>query len=365
MTAILIDNLPAYCYHHDLALPEGIQGPTLATSQVGILLNKSPAALFWSIMESRKKHHEEGDAGIAKLVVEEMQNASRRRGTVMHSIVLRDGEIGGTINVHDYDAWTSKDAKAARNADMEAGLISVKSKELDEYLTMARVFGKYEVASMIRVPGHRVEASIYYVDNHNVSRRCRVDLLPPRDALLQGIGQIDYKTTAVSFDKFDSTFLYNMDGALRLYSYTEALIKLWGVMPNYWLLVQQMDPPYSVQLKILQIGSAFAHLIQQGMEAPIPNVELPPAGNITTPDAMEVVNFYKEAGKTNNAAVMLWKNCLEHGAWPHPADIETFRLGERASESIKNRYPILGLQDDKSGQWDWRLSKRYREKGQI
>lgn len=357
MTATLIDGKPDWEYHNDIALPDGFGPPVLSTSMMDDFISHSPAKVKYELNKRDRILAEQGPAALMAMRLEEQTEAAAR-GSAMHVIVLRDNDIGAVMDVHDVKAWQSKDDKALRQESWDNGKIAVKMKDWEKWQDAVASFRQYPVASQIRIPGTLIEASIYHTDPHGVQKRVRVDMLPPREALAQGVGQIDYKTTELPFDRYIANFIKG--NTLRMFNYTQAIMALHNLMPNYWLLVQQTNPPFSVQLVCFNFGSAFAHpsMTNTGLE---PGIELPPHGDIAEADALNLVALYKEGELLANAASPFWKHCVENDWFPHPEDIAIPQITNRDLVAISQKYSLLARVDQ--DKYEYKTSNQRYEKG--
>ena len=337
MTATLVEGKPDWEYHNDINIPPGFNAPTLSTSMSEDFLGHSPAKVKYHLNERDAILANGGMDALRAMRLEQQSNAMAR-GSAMHCIVLRDGNINDVMEVHDVAAWNTKDIKAARQATWDAGKVAIKLADFEKWQDAVASFAQYPVAAQVRVPGTLIEASIYHNDPHGVSKRVRVDMLPPKEALLAGVGQVDYKNTELPFDQFVNNFVKN--NALRMFNYTQAVMSLWNVMPNYWLLIQQAIPPFSVQLVCFNFGSAFNHpdMTETGLPA---SVELPPVGNMTQEDALGLIALYKEAELLSNACSPFWKHCVDNDWFPHPEEIRAPQITNRELAIITSKYPLL------------------------
>ncbi|RCH70793.1 hypothetical protein DT019_03265 [Streptomyces sp. SDr-06] len=111
-------------------------------------------------------------------------------GTAAHAVVLNDGPV---IEVIDADNYTTKSARAQRDAARAEGLVPLLAAEHEQVQAMADALRNHTVAGQLFAPGTGIaEQSLFWQDRPTgVWRRARPDWLPvPAGRRIV----VDYKT---------------------------------------------------------------------------------------------------------------------------------------------------------------------------
>jgi hypothetical protein len=175
-------------------------------------------------------------------------------GHAAHTLVLGEG---AEIVELEFDAWTTKASKEARDKVWAEGKTPLLSKDFRKVHEMAAAIKQHPLAEALFSSGV-AERSLYYRDvETGVMLRARPDWLPTR-----GRGRLiitDYKTAASAdpskFGKSAGDFGYHQQDAW----YRDAAIAL-GLDddPAFVFVVQQKEAPYTVS--IVELGRDAVNL---------------------------------------------------------------------------------------------------------
>lgn len=165
-------------------------------------------------------------------------------GSAVHAKVLG---VGWGIEELDFDSFRSKDAREARDAAREAGLIPMLKKDMHPVNDMAEAVLKHELASVLFEEATGREVSVFSgVDD--VPVRCRFDALGQDSGLA-----IDLKTTLdASLDGFTrsvAAYGYHIQEA----HYRAAYKASEGVDPRFVFVAVEKSPPYFVAVHKLSV----------------------------------------------------------------------------------------------------------------
>lgn len=266
----LYDNLTNAQYHAD-PVPAG----SLSSSGARKLTAMTPAHYKW-----------DSDHPVHKDIFD--------IGTAAHSLVLEGDNTN--IEVLDFEAFTTKAAREARDAARAAGKTPLLRKDYETVQAMAEQIKANKWAMHLMADG-RPEISAFWQHETGVWLRARFDWLPNHRG--PGLLLIDYKT-AVSADrekfaKSAADYGYHQQAAW----YIDAA-KALGLSddPGFAFIVQEKTAPYLVNVVELE-----AEDIELGRQQ-------------------------------NDKAIRLYKECTEAGNWPG------YQIGEPVSLPKYARYQI-------------------------
>ncbi len=165
-------------------------------------------------------------------------------GSVAHALVLGDDTVD-LVEV-DADSWSTKAAKAEREAARERGAIALLAKDMRRVEDMADTLTRNEQATeLLTLPGKSEQSAFWIDERTGIWRRARFDRLPDGDPFIIA----DYKTAAsarpASFAKASADYGYHQQAAW----YSECAVAL-GLteVPSFVFVVQEKDPPYISQV---------------------------------------------------------------------------------------------------------------------
>lgn len=181
-------------------------------------------------------------------------------GTAAHKLVFG---VGQEIAVIDAKDWSTKAAKADRDAARAAGKLPLLSHQHEQVKAMAAALAAHPTAAALLSPERgRPEMSAFWFDEQfGIWRRCRFDFMP--DPARSGRVPViaDYKTCAKAdprgFAKAAADFGYYLSAAW----YCAAYRAIYGTDPAFVLIAQEKTAPYLVatyqfDAEALQIGRA-------------------------------------------------------------------------------------------------------------
>lgn len=206
-------------------------------------------------------------------------------GHAAHTLMLT---VGDPFEVVDADSWRTKDAKAARDAALQAGKTPLLAKEYAQVRAMADAILDHPVTGELFTRNDTVmEQSLYWKDEQTgVACRARPDLAVNDWSLI-----VDYKTTLSAdpreFAKSIAKYGYHQQQAW----YCEAVETLTGVRPEFVFVCQEKTPPYEVSL--IQLDA----------------------------DAVRI------GGRLNEDARSIYAACMDSGVWPsYPTSVQVVGL---------------------------------------
>lgn len=206
-------------------------------------------------------------------------------GHAAHTLVLT---VGDPFEVVDADSWRTKDAKAARDAALQAGNTPLLAKEYAQVRAMADAILDHPVAGELFTRNDTTsEQSLYWTDEQTgVACRARPDLAVNDWSLV-----VDYKTTVSAdpreFAKSIAKYGYHQQQAW----YCEAVETLTGIRPEFVFVCQEKTPPYEVSL--IQLDA----------------------------DAVRI------GGRLNEDARSIYAACMDSGVWPsYPTSVQVVGL---------------------------------------
>lgn len=206
-------------------------------------------------------------------------------GHAAHTLVLT---VGDPFEVVDADSWRTKDAKAARDAALQAGNTPLLAKEYAQVRAMADAILDHPVAGELFTRNDTTsEQSLYWKDEQTgVACRARPDLAVNDWSLI-----VDYKTTVSAdpreFAKSIAKYGYHQQQAW----YCEAVETLTGIRPEFVFVCQEKTPPYEVSL--IQLDA----------------------------DAVRI------GGRLNEDARSIYAACMDSGVWPsYPTSVQVVGL---------------------------------------
>lgn len=191
-------------------------------------------------------------------------NDSMDIGTIAHDYVLRGGE--GTYEIAPFDAWRSKDAKAARAAIEAKGLIALNEATAEKYLTSVKMMNqrlREQLADHREFAGllekGKAEQSGFAFDG-DIWNRARFDWLD--EAFPDLI--VDYKTTALTFDRWEKSELWESK-YLQNPHYRHTYDTITGRKSRFVYLVQRTKAPYL--MKIFYIDQSYMDHVENRYNA--------------------------------------------------------------------------------------------------
>lgn len=206
-------------------------------------------------------------------------------GHAAHTLMLT---VGDPFEVVDADSWRTKDAKAARDAALQAGNTPLLAKEYAQVRAMADAILDHPVTGELFTRNDTTsEQSLYWKDEQTgVACRARPDLAVNDWSLI-----VDYKTTVSAdpreFAKSIAKYGYHQQQAW----YCEAVETLTGIRPEFVFVCQEKTPPYEVSL--IQLDA----------------------------DAVRI------GGRLNEDARTIYAACMDSGVWPsYPTSVQVVGL---------------------------------------
>lgn len=206
-------------------------------------------------------------------------------GHAAHTLMLT---VGDPFEVVDADSWRTKDAKAARDAALQAGNTPLLAKEYAQVRAMADAILDHPVTGELFTRNDTTsEQSLYWKDEQTgVACRARPDLAVNDWSLI-----VDYKTTVSAdpreFAKSIAKYGYHQQQAW----YCEAVETLTGIRPEFVFVCQEKTPPYEVSL--IQLDA----------------------------DAVRI------GGRLNEDARSIYAACMDSGVWPsYPTSVQVVGL---------------------------------------
>lgn len=206
-------------------------------------------------------------------------------GHAAHTLMLT---VGDPFEVVEADSWRTKDAKAARDAALQAGNTPLLAKEYAQVRAMADAILDHPVTGELFTRNDTTsEQSLYWKDEQTgVACRARPDLAVNDWSLI-----VDYKTTVSAdpreFAKSIAKYGYHQQQAW----YCEAVETLTGIRPEFVFVCQEKTPPYEVSL--IQLDA----------------------------DAVRI------GGRLNEDARSIYAACMDSGVWPsYPTSVQVVGL---------------------------------------
>jgi hypothetical protein len=263
--AVSIVDVPAVQYHRDdFNTPE----PSLSASIAKTLISESPA-------HAKAKHPRLTDYPIVREADDALD-----LGTVVHAILL--DESVPNVDVYDYDAWRSNDAKAAKAGSLSAGRIPMKRHDWERALTVAENV-KEELRNIAITPrpltNGKPEQTLTWMEG-DVYCRARLDWLSSDHTIID-----DLKTSSRSANPhgFDRT-LFSMGYDISAAFYLRGVRAVTGVDAVFRWVVVETTPPYALSVLTL------------------------------APDALALAD-----AKVDHA-IKVWGECLAANRWPGYSD---------------------------------------------
>lgn len=219
----LYPNLPEHLYHGDV-VPDG----SLSSSGAKLLVPPSCPALFdWH------RHHGK-------------KSKSMDTGTRVHALVLGKGEEH--LELLPYDAYTTKEARQARDAAIAAGKVPTKPAEMAEAKLIAdAVFADTDARRLLDLVTDTELSGFWYEPEYDIWCRLRLDALGWSDAP----EIVDLKTTGgvapADFAKSLAEYRYD----IQWRHYARGLAAILSSYPGEvtaddirwtWLAVQTSEP---------------------------------------------------------------------------------------------------------------------------
>lgn len=261
MTATLLDVTPDE-YHAD-----PYDGYSLNATVAAALVLETPA-------HAKQKHPKLADN------YEPKHTDAMDEGTALHQMLLGDDRV----DIFDYDAFNTKEARAARDASRAAGRVPMKRKDWDEIALLGDSL-KAQVAAWsdprfpwpLFVDG-RAEQTIVWEEEHDgetLGFRARLDWLRTD---LETIDDLK-KARSAKPRRFHGA-MWSLGYPIKAAFYLRACKAAFGVEPVFRWVAIEPDPPYAMTVHVL------------------------------TPEALH------KAKADVDLAIEIWAECLRTGEWP-------------------------------------------------
>jgi len=229
-------NIPAETYHAD-PCPE----PSLSASVAITLIQKSPLHA-WTAHPKLNPDYEPKVADQFDL------------GSAAHNMVLRQEYWREDIRVVDAADWRTKPAKEAKEAARAAGEHPVLRPQYEALNRMVSALERHPRASRAFRDGAPERTLVWRDADTGVWMRCRPDWMPDDHS----VPWPDYKTTRLDPKGWDRWFTTGKLGMLRAAFYEAGIRATTGIeMPTIYYVVQEMDPPHAVWVRVVEPDSAF------------------------------------------------------------------------------------------------------------
>jgi hypothetical protein len=269
----LYPSVPAEEYHSD----QTADGPTLSSSIANLLLTRSPLHA-WTAHPRLNPNYERKTED--KFDV----------GTVAHQILL-DGTAA--VDVHDYEHWRTNAAKEAAAETRAAGRIPLLTHQFGDVMAMCNaVASQLEAFDADPVPltaGKPEQTMVWQDTATGVWCRARIDWLHDDLSAID-----DLKTTSRSaHPEAFARNLYSYGCDVQCAFYLRGIQKVTDRLdvPQWRWIVVETTPPYG--LSVIEPGPAVLELADAKVDA----------------------------------ALALWKDCLENDRWPgYPTRVATAEL---------------------------------------
>lgn len=207
-------------------------------------------------------------------------------GTALHQMLLGDDRV----DVLDFDAFRTNEAKAARDESRAAGRVPILRKKWDEIALLGDSL-KTQVAGFPTTPPlfveGRAEQTIVWEED-GVACRARLDWLRTDLTTID-----DLKKSRSALPRRFHKAMYQLGYDIKAAFYIRAVRAAFGVDPLFRWVAIEPDPPYALSVHVL------------------------------SPDAL------KAAHDKVDLALDIWKTCLSSGEWPaYPQTVQVVELPE-------------------------------------
>jgi hypothetical protein len=249
-------------YHAD---DLGIGTPTLNATVAKSLVLETPA-------HAKQKHPRLMDGQYVSKHTDAMDE-----GTALHQMLLGDDRC----DIFDYDAWTTKDARADRDASRAAGRVPFKRKQWDEIALLGDAL-KAQVAAFpidppLFVDGMAEQTILWYEtwEGREIACRARLDWLRSDYRCID-----DLKKSRSADPRKWQRAMWPLGYDIQAAFYVRACRAAFGVEPVFRWVAIEPEPPYAMSVHVLSADA---------MSAAQAKVDL---------------------------ALDIWSRCLESGDWP-------------------------------------------------
>lgn len=271
MSARLLD-ITADRYHAD----EDSDTPTLNATVATALILETPA-------HAKQKHPRLMDGVYVPRHTDAMDE-----GTALHQLLLGDDRV----DILDYDAFTTKEARAARDESRANGRVPMKRKAWDEIALLGDSL-KAQVAAFPVVPPLFVdgmaEQTIMWDEPSGIEMvgcRARLDWLRSDYATIDDLK----KSRSAQSRRWQRAF-WQLGYDIKAAFYIRAVRAAFGVEPVFRWVAIEPEPPYALSVFVLSPQALTAAQAKVGV------------------------------------ALDLWAECLRTGVWPaYPAVVQTVEL---------------------------------------
>ncbi len=269
MTVELLDIDPLV-YHAD-----PYDGYSLNATVATSLILETPA-------HAKQKHPKLADSYTPK------HTAAMDEGSALHQMLLGDDRC----DIFDYDAWTTKEARADRDASRAAGRVPLKRKEWDQIALLGDSLKSQVAAFPINPPlfvNGMAEQTIMWEEQHGdqtLGFRARLDWLT-RDYRYCD----DLKKARSANPRQFHKAMWSLGYPLKAAFYMRACQAAFGVEPTFRWVAIEPDPPYAMSVHWL------------------------------SPEALA------KAKADLDLAIEIWAECLRTDMWPaYPVTVNTVEL---------------------------------------
>lgn len=228
------------------------------------------------------------------------QSTAFDEGQAVHELVLEDGFK--TIDVHHYDAWRTKEAKAARAASYDARRHPLLAHEVEPLVTMATAVKRSPLAAAELSHGRPEVSLLVHDPEHDVPLQARVDWLRLPEWGADRPAIVDLKTTVLGANPRS----FNREIAERRYHLSMAFYRRVLMLLGY-------DAPL---LRFVAVSKRQPHMVS----------------------VHEVSESDRIVGDLLvNKAIATYAACLASGEWPgydtqiHPTDMPAWATYEAES----------------------------------
>ncbi len=271
MTVELLD-IPADAYHAD-----PYDGCSLNATVATALILETPA-------HAKQKHPKLADNYTPS------HTDAMDEGTALHQMLLGDDRV----DILDYDAFRSDEAKAARDDSRAAGRVPMKRKDWDKIAllgdSLKRQVGRFPVDPPLFVDG-MAEQTIVWEEDHNgetIGFRARLDWLRTDYRCID-----DLKKSRSAKPRPFHRAMWQLGYPLKAAFYIRACKAAGFGEPIFRWVAIEPDPPYALSVHVL------------------------------SPEALN------KAKADVDLAVEIWAECLRTGSWPaYPQTVQTVELPE-------------------------------------
>ena len=205
-------------------------------------------------------------------------------GTALHQILLGDDRV----DILDYDAWTTKEARAARDESRAKGRVPMKRGKWDEISVLGDALKTQVAAFPIDPPlfvDGMAEQTIVWQEG-DVACRARLDWLHTDYRCID-----DLKKARSADPRRWQRAMWPLGYDIQAAFYIRACRAAFGVEPVFRWVAIEPEPPYAMSVHVL------------------------------SPEAM------RSAHDKVDLALDIWSRCLESGDWPaYPPTVQVVEL---------------------------------------